>query len=80
MISWSVFPCCCSRLVRRAMRGRLSPTCPFLVPNRYGSPGYTYESDFVDTVLCRAEERYERRYELKRRGYDFDNRTGLLKS
>lgn len=28
------------------------------------------DSDFVDTVLSQADERYERRYELKRRGYD----------
>jgi putative transposase len=30
------------------------------------------DSEFVDSVLSRANERYERRYELKRRGYDLD--------
>jgi putative transposase len=30
------------------------------------------DSDFVDSVLLQAHERYERRYELKRRGYDLD--------
>lgn len=30
------------------------------------------ESDFVDSVLSQANERYERHYELKRRGYDLD--------
>jgi hypothetical protein len=30
------------------------------------------ESEFVDSVLSQANERYERRYELKRRGYDLD--------
>ena len=28
------------------------------------------ESEFVDSVLSQANERYERRYELQRRGYD----------
>jgi putative transposase len=30
------------------------------------------DSAFVDRVLSASEERYERRYELKRRGYDLD--------
>lgn len=30
------------------------------------------ESEFVDSVLSQASERYERRYELKRQGYDLD--------
>ena len=30
------------------------------------------DSEFVDSVLSRAEEKYERHYELKRRGYDLD--------
>jgi len=30
------------------------------------------ESEFVDSVLSQANERYERRYELKRQGYDLD--------
>jgi len=30
------------------------------------------ESEFVDSVLSQANERYERRSELKRRGYDLD--------
>lgn len=30
------------------------------------------ESDFVSSVLSEANERYERRYELKRRGYDLE--------
>jgi putative transposase len=30
------------------------------------------ESEFVHSVLSQANERYERRYELKRRGYDLD--------
>ena len=30
------------------------------------------DSEFVDSVLSQANERYERRYELKRRGYDLD--------
>jgi len=29
-----------------------------------------WESEFVDSVLSQANERYERRYELKRQGYD----------
>jgi REP element-mobilizing transposase RayT len=33
------------------------------------------DSDFVDSVLSQAHERYERRYELKRRGYDLDRIT-----
>lgn len=30
------------------------------------------ESEFVESVLSQANETYERRYELKRRGYDLD--------
>lgn len=30
------------------------------------------DSEFVDALLSQANERYERRYELKRRGYDVD--------
>ena len=30
------------------------------------------DSEFVDSVLSQAEEKYERHYELKRRGYDLD--------
>ena len=30
------------------------------------------ESEFVESVLSQADERYERRYELKRQGYDLD--------
>ncbi len=30
------------------------------------------DSEFVESVLSQASERYERRYELKRRGYDLD--------
>ena len=30
------------------------------------------ESEFVDSVLSQANERYERRYELQRRGYGLD--------
>ena len=30
------------------------------------------DSEFVDAVLSQATERYERRYELKRHGYDLD--------
>lgn len=30
------------------------------------------DSAFVDSVLARAEEQYERRYQLKRRGYDLN--------
>jgi len=30
------------------------------------------DSEFADSVLSQANERYERRYELKRRGYDLD--------
>ena len=30
------------------------------------------DSEFVDSVLSQANEKYERRYELKRRGYDLD--------
>jgi len=30
------------------------------------------DSEFVDRVLSRAGEKYERRYELKRQGYDLD--------
>jgi len=30
------------------------------------------DSEFVDSVLSRSEEKYERHYELKRQGYDLD--------
>ena len=30
------------------------------------------DSEFVDSVLSQAEEKYERHYELKRQGYDLD--------
>ena len=30
------------------------------------------DSEFVDTVLSEAKEGYERKYELKRRGYDLE--------
>ena len=30
------------------------------------------DSDFVDSVLSQAKEKYERRYELKRQRYDLD--------
>ena len=30
------------------------------------------DTDFVDSVLSQAREEYERRYELKRRGYDLE--------
>lgn len=30
------------------------------------------DSEFVESVLCQAEEKYERHYELKRQGYDLD--------
>ena len=30
------------------------------------------DSEFVDAVLSQATERYERRYELRRHGYDLD--------
>jgi len=30
------------------------------------------DSEFVDSVLSQAEEKYERHYELKRQRYDFD--------
>lgn len=30
------------------------------------------DSDFVDSVLSQAEEKYERHYELKRQGYNLD--------
>ncbi len=30
------------------------------------------ESDFVDDILSQASEKYERKYELKRLGYDLD--------
>ena len=30
------------------------------------------DSEFVDSVLLHAEEKYERHYELKRQGYDLD--------
>ena len=30
------------------------------------------DSEFVDAVLSQATERYKRRYELKRHGYDLD--------
>ena len=30
------------------------------------------DSEFVDSVLSQAEEKYERHYELKRKGYDLD--------
>ena len=30
------------------------------------------DSGFVDTVLSEAKEAYERKYELKRRGYDVE--------
>jgi REP element-mobilizing transposase RayT len=30
------------------------------------------DSDFVEAMLAHAEEKYERRYELKRRGYDLE--------
>ena len=30
------------------------------------------DSEFVEVVLSQADEKYERHYELKRRGYDLD--------
>ena len=30
------------------------------------------DSDFVESLLSKADEKYERRYELKRRGYNMD--------
>ena len=30
------------------------------------------DSDFVDSVISQSEEQYERRYELKRQGFDLD--------
>jgi REP element-mobilizing transposase RayT len=48
-----------------------------LFQNRYKSivcqeEAYLGDSGFVDSVLTQAKEEYERRYELKRRGYDLD--------
>jgi len=33
---------------------------------------YGADSDFVHTLLSKADERYTRHYELKRLGYDLD--------
>ncbi len=30
------------------------------------------DSDFVDSILAKADERFTRQYELKRRGYDVE--------
>ena len=30
------------------------------------------DSDFVDSIISQCEEQYERRYELKRQGFDLD--------
>ena len=36
------------------------------------------DSEFVESVLSRAGEKYERHYELKRRGYDLDRIAGRV--
>ena len=30
------------------------------------------DSDFIDSIISQSEEQYERRYELKRQGFDLD--------
>jgi len=35
-------------------------------------------SDFVDSVISRSEEHYERRHKLKRQGYDLDRIAGRV--
>jgi len=39
---------------------------------------YGAESDFVYTLLSKADERYTRQYELKRPGYNFDKMLAEL--
>jgi len=36
------------------------------------------DSDFVDSVISRSEEQYERRYKLKRQGFDLDRIAGRV--
>jgi len=36
------------------------------------------DSDFVDSVISQSEEKYERRYELKRQGFDLDRIAGRV--
>jgi REP element-mobilizing transposase RayT len=36
------------------------------------------DSDFVDSVIFQSEEKYERRYELKRQGFDLDRIAGRV--
>jgi hypothetical protein len=57
--------------------GFASEPCPFSISNRFTALDSTDErilgdSGFVEWVLTQRNEAYERRYELKRRGYDLE--------
>ena len=56
-----------SRSAGLALLFRQTQTAADFLTGRFGR---TRGSDFVDSVLSKAEEKFERRYELLRQGYD----------